>query len=59
MQRCSLSDKQQETPTLKQIRQDVTRFRYGQEAHLDLALENAGPITTDEERRSLKNCGQK
>jgi hypothetical protein len=41
---------QQETSTLKQVRQDVTRFRYGQEAHLDTALEKLGLSPTDEER---------
>lgn len=45
---------QQETPTLKQIRQDLTRFRYGQEAHLDLALEKLGLSPTDEERPVVK-----
>lgn len=44
----------QETPIQKQIRQDVTRFRYGQEAHLDLALEKLGMSPTDEERPILK-----
>jgi Protein of unknown function (DUF2854) len=46
--------KAQETPTQKQIRQDVTRFRYGEEAHLDLALEKLGMSPTDEERPILK-----
>jgi Protein of unknown function (DUF2854) len=45
---------QQETPTLKQIRQDLTRFRYGQEAHLDLTLEKLGLSPTDEERPVVK-----
>jgi Protein of unknown function (DUF2854) len=45
---------EQETPTLKQIRQDITRFRYGQEAHLDLALEKLGMSPTDEERPIVK-----
>jgi Protein of unknown function (DUF2854) len=45
---------EQETPTLKQIRQDITRFRYGQEAHLDLALEKLGMSPTDEERPVVK-----
>jgi hypothetical protein len=45
---------QQETPILKQIRQDVTRFRYGQEAHLDLALEKLGLSPTDEERPVIR-----
>ncbi len=46
---------QQATPTLNQIRKDVTRFRYGQEAHLDLALEKLGLSPTDEERPVLKS----
>jgi hypothetical protein len=44
---------QQATPTQKQIRNDVTRYRYGQEAHLDLALEKLGLSPTDEERPVL------
>lgn len=30
------------TPTQNQVRQDVTRYRYGQEAHLDVALQKLG-----------------
>ncbi|HSM81922.1 MAG TPA: DUF2854 domain-containing protein [Nodosilinea sp.] len=33
---------QQATPTQNQVRQDVTRYRYGQEAHLDVALQKLG-----------------
>ena len=44
----------QATPTLNQIRKDVTRFRYGQEAHLDVALEKLGLAPTDEDRPILK-----
>jgi Protein of unknown function (DUF2854) len=44
----------QETAILKQIRQDVTRFRYGQEAHLDVALQKLGLSPTDEERPVIK-----
>jgi hypothetical protein len=44
---------QQATPILKQIREDVTRFRYGQEAHLDTSLEKLGLSPTDEERPVL------
>ncbi|HEY9738174.1 MAG TPA: DUF2854 domain-containing protein [Trichocoleus sp.] len=33
---------EQATPTQNQVRKDVTRFRYGQEAHLDEALERLG-----------------
>jgi hypothetical protein len=43
----------QATPTLNQIRKDVTRYRYGQEAHLDLALEKLGLSPTDDERPVL------
>ncbi len=46
--------KQQATPTQNQIRQDVTRYRYGQEAHLDDALQRLGLSPTDEERPVLK-----
>ena len=33
---------EQATPTQNQVRQDVTRYRYGQEGHLDVALEKLG-----------------
>jgi hypothetical protein len=42
------------TPTLNQIRKDVTRYRYGQEAHLDLALEKLGLSPSDDDRPVLK-----
>ena len=45
--------KTQETETQKQVRNDVTRYRYGQEAHLDSALEYLGLSPTDEERPVL------
>lgn len=41
------------TPTQNQIRKDVTRYRYGQEAHLDDTLERLGLSPTDEERPLL------
>ncbi|AFZ35493.1 hypothetical protein Sta7437_1938 [Stanieria cyanosphaera PCC 7437] len=44
---------QQATSTQNQLRQDVTRFRYGQEAHLDESLEKIGLSPTDEERPEL------
>jgi hypothetical protein len=44
----------QQTAILKQIRQDVTRFRYGQEAHLDVALEKLGLSPTDDERPVIR-----
>lgn len=44
---------QQATPTQNQVRSDVTRFRYGQEAHLDEVLERLGLAPTDEERPEL------
>ena len=44
---------QQATETQNQIRKDVTRYRYGQEAHLDSALEYLGLRPTDEERPVL------
>lgn len=43
----------QATPTQIQIRQDVTRYRYGQKAHLDDSLERLGLSPTDEERPLL------
>jgi len=42
------------TATQKQIREDVTRYRYGQEAHLDSSLASLGLAPTDEERPVLK-----
>jgi Protein of unknown function (DUF2854) len=42
------------TSTLNQIRKDVTRYRYGQEAHLDLALEKLGLSPSDDDRPVLK-----
>ena len=45
--------KSQETPTQKQLRKDVTRYRYGIKAHLDEILEKVGMSPTDEERPVL------
>ncbi|ELS33054.1 MULTISPECIES: DUF2854 domain-containing protein [Pseudanabaena] len=45
--------KAQETSTQKQLRQDVTRYRYGIKAHLDEVLEKLGMSPTDEERPIL------
>lgn len=44
---------QQATATQNQIRKDVTRYRYGQEAHLDSSLEYLGLSPSDEERPML------
>jgi hypothetical protein len=44
---------QQATPTQKQVRSDVTRYRYGQEAHLDEVLERLGLAPSDEARPEL------
>lgn len=44
---------QQATATQNQIRKDVTRYRYGQEAHLDSSLQYLGLSPTDEERPVL------
>ena len=44
----------QATETQNQVRKDVTRFRYGQPAHLDDALERLGLAPTDEERPMLR-----
>lgn len=43
----------QATSTQNQIRKDVTRYRYGQRAHLDSSLEALGLAPTDEERPLL------
>jgi len=43
----------QATPTQEQLRKDVTRYRYGQEAHLDESLGKFGLSPTDEERPIL------
>lgn len=43
----------QATPTQQQIRKDVTRYRYGQEAHLDEVLARLGLSPSDEERPVL------
>lgn len=44
---------QQATTTQNQVRKDVTRYRYGQAAHLDNALSYLGLSPTDEERPVL------
>lgn len=44
----------QATVTQNQVRQDVTRYRYGQEAHLDESLSYLGLSPTDEERPVIK-----
>jgi hypothetical protein len=44
----------QATSTQTQIRKDITRYRYGQEAHLDEALARLGLSPTDEERPVLR-----
>lgn len=43
----------QATATQKQVRNDVTRYRYGIEAHLDQVLEKLEMSPTDEERPVL------
>ncbi|WP_319419531.1 DUF2854 domain-containing protein [Pleurocapsa sp. FMAR1] len=43
----------QATITQEQLRKDVTRYRYGQEAHLDESLGKFGLSPTDEERPIL------
>ncbi len=45
---------QQATITQNQIRQDITRYRYGQAAHLDTSLSHLGLSPTDEERPKIK-----
>lgn len=44
---------QQATVAQNKLRNDVTRYRYGQEVHLDEALEKLGLSPTDEERPVL------
>ncbi len=44
---------QQATTTQNQIRKDVTRYRYGQSAHLDSSLSHLGLSPTNEERPEL------
>jgi hypothetical protein len=44
---------QQATATQTQILNDVTRFRYGQKAHLDSSLKFLGLSPTDEDRPTL------
>jgi hypothetical protein len=46
---------QQATSTQNQIRKDVTRYRYGQEAHLDSSLKYLGLDPSDEERPVLQS----
>ncbi|MEO0867076.1 MAG: DUF2854 domain-containing protein [Cyanobacteria bacterium J06642_11] len=41
------------TQTQNQVRKDVTRYRYGQEAHLDIALERLGLAPNDRVRPVL------
>jgi len=43
----------QATDTLQQLRKNITRYRYGHEAHLDESLERLGLSPTDEERPLL------
>ncbi|MGB3769169.1 MAG: DUF2854 domain-containing protein [Phormidesmis sp.] len=43
----------QATQTQEQVRKDVTRYRYGQEAHLDEALERLGLSPNDTQRPVL------
>jgi len=45
---------QQATPIQTQLRKDLTRYRYGQEAHLDDTLTRFGFSPTDEERPVLQ-----
>lgn len=50
---------QQATDTQNQVRKDVTRYRYGQEAHLDESLERLGLSPTDEDRPILQGLHEK
>ena len=44
---------EQATPTQEQLLKDVTRYRYGQEAHLDESLERVGLSPADDQRPDL------
>jgi hypothetical protein len=44
---------QQATTTQNQVLQDITRYRYGQDAHLDTTLTSLGLSPTDEERPEI------
>ena len=48
----------QATATQNQVRQYVTRYRYGQAAHLDEALKKLGLAPTDEERPKLLSVAE-
>lgn len=47
--------KQQATITQKKIRKDITRYCYGQKAHLDSALSYLGLSPSDQERPIVRN----
>lgn len=49
---------QQATATQNQIRKDVTRYRYGQDVHLDRALALLELSPTDQERPNLVALGE-
>ena len=50
---------QQATVTQNKIRKDITRFCYGQDAHLDRALSYLGLSPTDEERPIVTGLQEK
>jgi hypothetical protein len=47
------------TDTQNQIRKDVTRYRYGQEAHLDEVLKRLGLSPTDDDRPILSQIRER
>lgn len=49
---------QQATDTQNQIRKDVTRYRYGQEAHLDTSLKYLNLSPTKDETPMLSGIGE-
>ncbi len=49
----------QGTPTQIQVLKDVTRYRYGQEAHLDESLERVGLSPSDDQRPELISLQEK
>ncbi len=50
---------EQATDTQNQLRKDVTRYRYGQEAHLDESLQRLGLSPMDEERPVLEGIRER
>ena len=45
---------QKATPTLRKVREDVTRHRYGDDAHLDSTLEKLGLVNPGKKFPQMK-----